>query len=682
MNQNTSHQPSQAGRKVTTSRTNRLVTVSVALAAIAGILCYYYWPSSENADVLPDPRLSFETPYENVHPDVQYVDDLRCAECHAEIAENYSKHPMANSLRPIAEALNAAPLNGDIENPFQRDGYEYSTRRDGETLIQSETRRDLDGKVVSYVEEEVGLAVGAGRHAVSYLLDRDGCYFYSPVTWYSRRGRWDVSPAFVNTPHHFTETVGRLCLSCHGDRLDSPQPAENLHKIVSHRIGCQRCHGPGESHVRRQGASEEYTGQDFTIVNPAKLKPHLRDAVCEQCHLEGISQVVRRGRDLFDYRPGLPLNLIRATYLPSDATETNFVGHPEQMRESACYKRSEGTFSCISCHDPHFSPTPKKRVGFFRARCLNCHQDDPCIEPPETRLKLSPANDCTHCHMPERESSDIGHVAITDHRIPRRPTATPVTDKKTPNLNQPLLKHFHEQLLDRDDPNARRDLGIGLMRYAQRVEAPIQLAAIRQATPLLQAAVDRDPGDAHAWESLGGALYASREFSNALSAYDQAIRADSSDTSSMSNAALILIKLERYDEAIEYLKRALRIEPQHPRTRRLLGDASLFGKQFSQAMNAYQIVLKYNPADLFARQGLGEAMFHAHRVDEALAEFELNLKHDAKFLPSLQSAGDCHAELKRWKEAISCYKRVLSVQPNNSAVRKQLRECSRQASDE
>src|SRR4051794_13974468 len=45
-----------------------------------------------------DPRLSYRGPFQNIHPDVQYVGSAKCAECHDDIAQTYAKHPMARSV--------------------------------------------------------------------------------------------------------------------------------------------------------------------------------------------------------------------------------------------------------------------------------------------------------------------------------------------------------------------------------------------------------------------------------------------------------------------------------------------------------------------------------------------------------------------------------------------------------
>src|SRR5690242_4073849 len=47
-----------------------------------------------------DPRLTYDGPFHNIHPDVHYVGDASCAGCHADIARSYSHHPMGRSLIP------------------------------------------------------------------------------------------------------------------------------------------------------------------------------------------------------------------------------------------------------------------------------------------------------------------------------------------------------------------------------------------------------------------------------------------------------------------------------------------------------------------------------------------------------------------------------------------------------
>lgn len=110
-----------------------------------------------------------------------------------------------------------------------------------------------------------------------------------------------------------------------------------------HAIGCERCHGPGELHVRKP----EPVGDELpNIVNPAKLQPMLREAVCQQCHLQGDIRVVRAGRSLTDYRPGLPLPSIESVFVKAENFDkTRFFGQVEQMSESRCFRESRARWA-------------------------------------------------------------------------------------------------------------------------------------------------------------------------------------------------------------------------------------------------------------------------------------------------------------------------------------------------
>src|SRR5438477_3795483 len=61
-------------------------------------------PSSDTDTKTPDddPRLTFPTPYRNVRPDVHYVSDTACTECHAAQADYFQHHPMGRSLGPVS----------------------------------------------------------------------------------------------------------------------------------------------------------------------------------------------------------------------------------------------------------------------------------------------------------------------------------------------------------------------------------------------------------------------------------------------------------------------------------------------------------------------------------------------------------------------------------------------------
>ena len=66
-----------------------------------------------------DSRQSFVTPYANVRPDVQYMGDNACGECHLDHAEAYWKHPMSRSLVLMSQAVAQERYDAGAHNPFE-----------------------------------------------------------------------------------------------------------------------------------------------------------------------------------------------------------------------------------------------------------------------------------------------------------------------------------------------------------------------------------------------------------------------------------------------------------------------------------------------------------------------------------------------------------------------------------
>ncbi len=404
-------------------------------------------------------ELDVRSPYRNTRPGVKYVGDAACTRCHAEIARTYRSHPMGRSLAPIDAAAPGPDGTGDGRPLFEAQGLEYSVaHRDGRVFHQ-ETRRDSAGRVVARNEAEVQFVVGSGRQAFAYLIEHDGFLFQSPITWYAQKRRWDLAPGYEKVNLHFHRPAAPGCLYCHANRVEPVAGTVNRYRpplFRGHAIGCERCHGPGELHVALPPLVD---GKDMTIVNPANLEPALRDAVCEQCHLNGVRRVLRIDRRDEDYRPGLPFHQIWSVFEPPAGTGGNrVVGQFEQMYESRCYRASQGQFWCVSCHDPHQQPAPAEKVAYYRGRCLECHADRGCSLAAETRLQRSREDDCAGCHMPRTRSTDVIHTATTDHRVlrhgneeQRSPT---VADH--PRGDPRSLVHFHHDLMsDRERRRSR-----------------------------------------------------------------------------------------------------------------------------------------------------------------------------------------------------------------------------------
>ncbi|HZW31193.1 MAG TPA: cytochrome c3 family protein, partial [Isosphaeraceae bacterium] len=547
----------------------RAIQLLVAVLAVVGsAAAVITWRTSSS----PPPRRSVPlwdegSPYANTRAGVRYVGDAACARCHAEIAATYRQHPMGRSLAPIDAATATGGDEAGGRPLFEANGLEYSIERREGRVFHQETRRDSAGRLVARNEAEVQFVLGSGSQGISYLIERDGFLFQSPISWYVQKRRWDLSPGYQRQNAHFDRPVGPLCLYCHANRVELVEGTLNRYQppiFRGHAIGCERCHGPGELHVNRPTLVD---GRDTTIVNPAGLEPALRDAVCEQCHLLGRQRVVKLDRRDDDFRPGLPFDRVWSVFeRPEWTAADHFVGQVEQMRASRCYQGSAGRLGCISCHDPHQRPAPEERVSAYRDRCLECHADRGCRLPVAVRRQRGRAEDCTGCHMPRLETSDIAHSAATDHRIPRRPDAggptglsaspSPGSSTKTedPRRGEPPLVLFHRERMDEPQrAGAERDLGIALSNLGP------ETAAI--ALPLLDSALASRPDDVAAWEAKGSALGRLNRLAEGLAAYQRALSRQPDRESAIVGAANLAARSGRREEAIAGYRHVIALNP-------------------------------------------------------------------------------------------------------------------------
>lgn len=314
--------PPPARGRFSALRGNAWVVLLLVLATIPG--CHRSSPSASLA-----PR------FRNTSLEVKYVGDAVCASCHPDQAESYGLHPMGRSLEPVSRLVEQAHGVKETLGTFERDGFRFTIARQAGKMVHRESRLSPGGQTVTELAVPIDYAIGSGTRGRTFLIDRDGYLFQSPVSWFQEKKTWDLTPSF-QTAEHFDRPAQPDCLFCHADRVRPVTGAINRYEPPTFgqgRIGCERCHGPGALHVEARERGEVQATVDESIVNPSHLEPALRDAVCQQCHLQGETRVVRREQSLFNYRPGLPLSDYVSVFIrPGEFTNQYKTGsHPLQM---------------------------------------------------------------------------------------------------------------------------------------------------------------------------------------------------------------------------------------------------------------------------------------------------------------------------------------------------------------
>ncbi|MGB6687330.1 MAG: cytochrome c3 family protein, partial [Terracidiphilus sp.] len=338
--------------------------------------------------------------------------DAACAPCHKKIYERYRKTPMANASGPAIDGLMPADFehaaSGVHYKVFAQDGQVWLSF-DREGVPGSELQdRELQGR------EQLRYFLGSGRRGRTYLFERQGYWFESPINWYAKKQMWDMAPNYLSAREApLTLPVDPGCLHCHASSVaPALKDARNHYAgepFAHGGITCAECHGDPTAHLASGGKAH--------MANIDAMQPVRRDSICLNCHLEGQAAVVREGKDLQAFVPGDDLFDYALFFVHSgeNGSGGRATSQWEALLKSQCKQKSGDKLTCTTCHDPHGSPSPAERVGFYRQRCLQCHNQ------PEFAASHHAENpDCTACHMARPPSNDIAHEQVTDHWIRKR----------------------------------------------------------------------------------------------------------------------------------------------------------------------------------------------------------------------------------------------------------------------
>ena len=226
-------------------------------------------------------------------------------------------------------------------------------------------------------------AFGAGRKAITYLSHaNEDTYVERAASYYASTKSLGVTPGHkpgsdLDYPTFHPTTSAVRCFRCHSTGIPALaagfaiQPAE-------YGIRCEACHGPGAAHVAAGGGSD-------TIRNPNRLNAVELNSFCGTCHRKPPEAGVE-----------------------GDWTDPWNVRHqPASLSQAACFRKSAGRLSCLTCHDPHAPLVTSAKA--YDQRCADCHR--------EVRHRTATAGmACVTCHMPQVQEP-APELHFTNHWI-------------------------------------------------------------------------------------------------------------------------------------------------------------------------------------------------------------------------------------------------------------------------
>ncbi|MFY7733222.1 MAG: tetratricopeptide repeat protein [Bacteroidia bacterium] len=375
-----------------------------------------------------------DTKYLNHNDSVKYVGMQQCRSCHADIYNTFIETGMGKSFDLATKQKSSADFSKHhvVYDKFKNLYYHPFWKNNNMFILEYR----MNGKDTVYKRiEKVDYVIGSGQHTNSHLMNINGYLYQMPLTWYAQEKKWDLPPGFENGNNsRFSRTIEFECMSCHNGFPSVTDFTANKFTSIPNGIDCERCHGPGEVHLKEKLAGHLVDTAheiDYTIVNPKKLPWDRQIDVCQRCHLQG-NAILKEGKTFKDFKPGMVLSDFWEVYMPKYKGQNDefiMASHAQRLQLSKCFTESNKqnktagknfetlNLTCITCHNPHVS-VKKTGTQIFNNACIKCHSNTNqtlCSETEKNRMVNN--NDCSNCHMPRSGTIDVPHVTVHDHWI-------------------------------------------------------------------------------------------------------------------------------------------------------------------------------------------------------------------------------------------------------------------------
>ena len=226
----TAKKPHASERSAVIWRSSARSVIVAGAAAAAGCWCF----------ALPAPRPVIA---EHAKPKNAQV---TCATCHNGVATSYATAPMRHAMEP--QGANPA-LNAHTDLSLQIGSYTYRVQtKDGQSTYSVSDGTDTLTLPIHWI---------FGQHAQTWVLEKDGHYYESLVSYFPRANGLAITPGDQKiTPHNLTEAMGRqlpiwetrTCFNCHGSgvtakRKTCSSKSHSRPRLRALPCGCAAAHG-------------------------------------------------------------------------------------------------------------------------------------------------------------------------------------------------------------------------------------------------------------------------------------------------------------------------------------------------------------------------------------------------------------------------------------------------------
>ena len=167
-------------------------------------------------------------------------------------------------------------------------------------------------------------------------------------------------------------------------------------------------------------------------------------------------------------------------------------------------------------------------------------------------------------------------------------------------------------------------------------------------------------------------LHYLEKFDAAVEYWSKAIKINPNYIEAYNGRGDAFIKLQKFDEAIINFNQAIKINPNYFEAYNNLGNAFIKLQKFDEAIINFNQAIKIKPNYAQAYYGKAYILMKSLKLDEAIINFNQAIKINPNYANAYNSMGSTLNQLGQWEEAINCYTKTLEINPNHKDAHENL----------
>lgn len=179
-----------------------------------------------------------------------------------------------------------------------------------------------------------------------------------------------------------------------------------------------------------------------------------------------------------------------------------------------------------------------------------------------------------------------------------------------------------------------------------------------EALTAYEQAIRLDPNYDIAYYKKGWTLSELKRYQESLDVWEQVIRLNPNDAVAYSNKGHALSKLKRYNESLEAHEQSLRLDPKYVNAYISKAAVLDYLKRYDEALSACEQALRLDPNRSGPYINQGNAFWHLNRCQEALTAYEQAIRLSPNSGMAYFNKGLALEKLGRQREAKSAYKKA------------------------